>query len=424
MPLTAQTLDVSNTSTLSFRQMANNINKIVYDIAPLGGANLPALANLTGAANKSIYFTGVGTVSTYDLTAAGRALLDDADASAQLTTLGFSTFFKTLVDDADASAILSTLGFSAFIKTLIDDSNANTALGTLGVSAFARTLLDDANQTAARATLGVDASGTNQPIDDTLTALAGLNSTSGMVVQTGVDTFTKRSIAGTANEINVDNGNGVGGNPTLSLPTALTFTGKTITGGTFQTLNTDIAIADGGTGASTAQGGFDNLKQDATTSYKGVVELATDAETRTGTDSIRGITPSNLTAKEATEAEYIGNTADRILTTDIVWVSAAEKTLTDGTTISVNLANTINATVTLGGNRTLGSPSGEKVGQSGVIRIVQDATGSRTLAYGSDWKFAGGNAPTLSTAANAVDLLFYHVYASNYIVGNLVKDVK
>lgn len=65
-----------------------------------------------------------------------------------------------------------------------------------------------------------------------LAALEALAST-GIAVRTGVDTWAVRTDTGTANEITVTNGSGVGGNPTFSLPSSLTFTGKTVTGGTF-----------------------------------------------------------------------------------------------------------------------------------------------------------------------------------------------
>ena len=94
---------------------------------------------------------------------------------------------------------------------------------------------------------------------------------------------------------------------------------------------------------------------------------------------------------------------------------AAISALTDGATITPDFAAANNYSVTLGGNRTLANPTNLVAGQSGSIFITQDGTGSRTLAYGSYYDFAGGTAPTLSTAASAVDRIDYIVRSSTSI---------
>jgi len=86
----------------------------------------------------------------------------------------------------------------------------------------------DADHVIDGLTIGTDV----QAHDTTLDALAAFDS-NGIMVQYGTDQFTARTLTGTANEISVAHGDGFGGNPTISLPSALTFTGKTITGGTF-----------------------------------------------------------------------------------------------------------------------------------------------------------------------------------------------
>jgi hypothetical protein len=90
-------------------------------------------------------------------------------------------------------------------------------------------------------------------------------------------------------------------------------------------------------------------------------------------------------------------------------------TLTDGANISVDLGANQNFTVTLAGNRTLDNPTNKVVGQTGSIFIVQDATGSRILSYGTDYEFSGGTAPTLTTTAAAVDRIDYIVRSSTSI---------
>ena len=111
---------------------------------------------------------------------------------------------------------------------------------------------------------------------------------------------------------------------------------------------------------------------------------------------------------------------------DAAKCTAAVSALSDGSTITVNFTSGIHHSVTLGGNRTFGNPSndGSAVGQSGSIFITQDGTGSRTASFHSDYKFAGGTAPTLSTAANAVDRLDYVIKASGVIHCVVTLDVK
>lgn len=123
----------------------------------------------------------------------------------------------------------------------------------------------------------------------------------------------------------------------------------------------------------------------------------------------------------ATAAQYRANTADKVLDTDGVWSAADYVALTDAATVAVDMSTGFNFSLTIGGNRTLGAPSNTKNGQTGCIVITQDGTGSRTLAYHANWKFAGGTDPTLSTAAGAVDVLFYQVVSSTLIVASLSK---
>ena len=99
---------------------------------------------------------------------------------------------------------------------------------------------------------------------DDLAALEGLSGT-GFAVRTGTDAWAQRSISGTAAEIAVSNGDGVSGNPVLSLPSALTFTGKTVTGGTFASpqINTPTGIVKGDVGLGNVDNTSDATKWSA-----------------------------------------------------------------------------------------------------------------------------------------------------------------
>ena len=97
-------------------------------------------------------------------------------------------------------------------------------------------------------------------------------------------------------------------------------------------------------------------------------------------------------------------------------------TLTDAASIAVDFAKGNNFLVTIGGNRTLELPTNCTAGQSGQIHIIQDGSGSRTLAYNTAWQFVSAAVPTLSTGASDVDILCYVARSATTVDAVLLKN--
>jgi hypothetical protein len=116
-----------------------------------------------------------------------------------------------------------------------------------------------------------------------LAALEGLAST-GIAVRTATDTWAQRTITGTTNQIDVTNGNGVSGNPTLTI--SATYVGQTsiTTLGTIATGTwnaTTISAAKGGTGQTTYAIG-DILYADTTSTLAKLADVAAGSYLRSG----------------------------------------------------------------------------------------------------------------------------------------------
>ena len=136
----------------------NNVGTARTNLGLVIGTNVQAydpgltsIAGLTTAADKMIFTDGSDSYAVTGLTSAGRALLDDADASAQRTTLGLAIGTNVQAYDAGLTSIAGlTTAADKMIFTDGSDSYAVTGLTSAG-----RALLDDADASAQRTTLGL-----------------------------------------------------------------------------------------------------------------------------------------------------------------------------------------------------------------------------------------------------------------------------
>lgn len=152
-----------------------------------------------------------------DVTAAGKALLDDADAAAQRATLGATTVGANLFTVGDPGAIRFPRVNADNTVSLLSDSDMRAAIGagtgdgtvsSVGVVAPAAGITVSGSPVTSSGNLTL-------ALADDLAALEAMSGT-GLVVRTAANTYAQRTITAGAN-ISITNGNGVSGNPTVAV---------------------------------------------------------------------------------------------------------------------------------------------------------------------------------------------------------------
>lgn len=284
-------------------------------------AGLQSISGLTTAADTMIYTTALDTYATTPLTSFARSLLDDANASTALTTLGVSAFIKTLLDDADAATARTTLGAPSAATTI------SAGLGLTG-----------GGDLSANRTL-------------TINLAAGLPAATTLTLPRVV--VTDGNTAGTEARMTPEDFRTTFSFGSMSTQNA---SGVAITGGTISGI-TDLAVADGGTGASTASVARTNLGAAASattitagTGLSGGGDLSAN---RTLTIALAGLpavttltTPRVLVTDSNTAGTEARMTAADFRTTFAIAGSATTITAGNGLTGGGDL--TTNRTLTVG----------------------------------------------------------------------------
>jgi hypothetical protein len=147
---------------------------------------------------------------------AGHLAAQPANVQADPTT--GALFRPAAATFISGNSLLTTSAAAAAYQPLDADLTAIAALTTASYGRSLLTLADAAAlRTSAALVIGTDV----QAFDAELAAISGI-SANGLIARTSASTAAARTITGTAGQITVTNGDGVSGNPTLALPTALT----------------------------------------------------------------------------------------------------------------------------------------------------------------------------------------------------------
>ena len=388
-------------------------------------ARIPTLnQDTTGnaASADTIDVTGSGTDSSFALTfvattGSAKSLLADTSGlvfnpfSNTLTTNTFNGSGASLTN-LNASNISSGTIASARVPTLNQDTTGTAAIATT------ITVADESSDTGCFVLFSTSASGNLAPKSGSNLTF---NSSSGLLTATSLGGTLTTAAQGNVTSLGTLTGLTVGGDATFQGDNYNIAWDKSDNALEFSD-NSKLRIGDGPDLQIYHTGSHSYIREEGTGSLR---ILGDDIQISNQSDTA---SQASFTAGGAVELYHNGTKMIETTAGGISLLKGAKAAVTAVTELNTTTIDWLTGThfsFTLTGNRTLAQTSSSNaIGQSGSIFISQDGTGSRTLAFSSHYKFPGGTAPTLSTAANALDRIDYVVKGNGEIHAVASLDVK
>ena len=433
-------------------------------------AGLQSISGLTTTADQMIYTTSSDTYATTSLTSAGRALLDDASASAQRTTLGLGTIAtqnanNVTITGGTISGIsnLSDPGTSlqyTFSTTTTDSDpgSGNVRLNNATQNAATEIYIDDEDSDGTNVS-GVIAllAGGNNPSSvlgyvtirkefapenfitmkiTTLTSASGYTKLVGTVeASSGASPFSDADNLYFSIDVSGDKGDpgdlsgpgsstdnavvrwdGTSGSTTQNSSVTIDDSGNVTTAGRIHSTTTGFRFPDN-TDQTTAgvigpASSTDNalVRFDgtggSTVQNSGWTLSDVDALTAGGAFDMNGNT---LTVDAVTLSGVVSGNDQEVNRVKLKDYSETAVVANTGTTYTIDLENGNVFNLTLTGNCTYTFSNPPASGSAGAFTLIQnqDGTGSRTVTWPASVEWAGGSAPTITSTASSTDVFTF-----------------